>query len=144
MQTRRCGLTSAKSPVNGLAPRPDAKLFLRNAEVARTDDLVQMMPEMHDIVLRDPSERCRLVFADRTGGIRLLRRQVRNHMSKEAVVGRPQFNQKLPVELAEALEFDQLVLFVSRKNQIAGKRGAHEALVIVGGGVEEMTQNLFL
>src|SRR5215467_1979162 len=63
-------------------------------------------------------------------------------MDKKAVVGGPEVDQEIPVNVAEALEIDQPGLVISRKGEAALQRGANEALVIVGGRVQQVAEDL--
>src|SRR5262249_28695794 len=64
-------------------------------------------------------------------------------MGEEAIVGGPEVHQEIPVNVAEALEIDQPGLIIAREGEAALQGGAHEALMVVGGRVKQMAEDLF-
>src|SRR5437868_2310701 len=104
-----------------------------NRRLASTDELLQMMLQMPDVIFCDKTERHRLAVANRANHVELIRRNARDDAQQVEVVSLPQGNEVAPAGVAVAVAFDPVLLRVAGKGSRAVELCANEALVIVGG-----------
>src|SRR5262245_46453091 len=75
-------------------------------------------------------------------GDRVLRRwNARDHVRQMQVEMRPERHEVRPVGILITLRTDPLILFVTRKRQRLGLLGAHESLMVVCRGVNQVTKD---
>jgi hypothetical protein len=101
-----------------------------------------MMREMCDVVVCEEFEGDGIVRADAAGGLELGCGQMRDHVGEEAVVGGPESDELEPVGGLEMLGADIAILVVAGKVEDRLKGGADETLVVVGGRVDEVAEEL--
>src|SRR5690349_14675536 len=112
-----------------------------------------MMFEMIEIIANQVFERGRVGLVDCLEGNlikRVLGSLLRengfgnkgNNAHEMQVVGPPETDQVAPVFVVVLLRVDPLVAVVTRKCKILGELRAHKTLVIVGGGVDQVAEDL--
>ena len=92
---------------------------------------MQMMPQVHDVVVREEPERLGWIGADQTLHIPEALWNVFNHVGEVVVVGMPQRSQRIPRAVLVALTPDPVLLCIRWKHQRLALLRADEALVVV-------------
>src|SRR5688572_13349201 len=100
------------------------------------------MPKMAHVVFDEEAQRHRLVLTDSTGDLQRRRRHPPNDVCEMAIVENPEIDQFAPWTGVIVLRAHPEVLFVSGKLETRRVLCPHKALVVVGGGVDEMADNL--
>ena len=115
----------------------------RGGRLARLrEDLAEVVLEVHHVVLHVCAEGPGLLRT-RADLVRVLLRGHAGHdVHQVAVVGAPQLDQRVPRLLVVALHGHEAVAVVGRELDVRRELAAHEALVVVAGGVDEVSQDL--
>src|SRR5690242_10706830 len=113
-----------------------------------------MMFQMIEIITNEILERRGGVWVDGVKGdfiegvfISRLRQSVfgntRNNVQQMDIVGAPQLDEIRPWSIRILLRVDPFVSVVTGERKIVGRLCAYKALVIVGGGVDQVAEDLF-
>src|SRR2546423_1763007 len=105
--------------------------------------LLQMVLEMADVIFDDKAERHRLAAADRAGNVELVGRNAYDDAQQVQVVGLPERDQIAPRGIGVAVALDPGFLLIAGKGVRAVELGANESLVVVGGRIDEVAEQLF-
>src|SRR5580704_17314713 len=105
-------------------------------------DLVEVMEEVSEVILRKESEGDRFSGTDAADGFQLGGGNAGDYVGEVTIVSRPQRDQHFPIGLVRGLEAYVSVLVVWREVQRRLQGGADESLVIVGRGVDQMPEKL--
>src|SRR5262245_14123970 len=94
------------------------------------------------VVERNKTKRDRCTAGDLELAVAFGLRDVCDDMSQVPVVGAPQVNEFRPLPIVVVLRSDPEFLRVSREAQVAFRLDANKPLVVVRGGINEMTEDL--
>src|SRR5688572_16187982 len=101
-----------------------------------------MVPEVHDIVVRQESQRRRWIGSDQALHISVAFRNVLDHMRNVVIVGMPERREVIPRAVFVVLAPDPVLLRIPREYERRPFLRADEALMVVRGGVDEMPDHL--
>src|SRR5436305_1538167 len=101
-----------------------------------------MVLEMADVIFDDEAERHRLAAADRAGDIELVGWDACDDTQQVQVVSLPERHQIAPRGIGVAVALDPGFLLIAGKGFRAVELSANEALMVVGGRIDEVAEQL--
>ena len=100
------------------------------------------MAQVYDVVFHEETERHRRSRANLAGCIECRRRDPANDPRQVMVVETPELDEFEPVRVTIAIGADPVVLLVTRKLQFRGLLSPDKTLVVVGGRIQQMAEDL--
>jgi hypothetical protein len=146
--------SSVGDPLDRARRDPGARYESRRARSRAAQRLIQVMPEVADVVLEEVLERRRLIARHRAPGelVQVVLRALphalllgdRVHDVRKMEVHRPPLLDELgPRPFLVTLHADPRVLVVAREHEVVGELRADEALVVVRGRVDHVPHDFF-
>ena len=88
-------------------------------------------------------QRRRRVACNADGGAEVLLWNLGHQMQQVPVISEPEMDQVAPFAILKPFRFDPRLLGIARYCEIALELRAHEALMIIRGGIDQMAEDLF-